>query len=216
MNLKGVIFDLDGTLVDTEEDYIYEVFQETMKCFNIYVNKEEALNFWYGQKRSELIETVYGVNSEDFWDKFVKVEDVNNRIINSYVYPDSKQVLHELKKKGLKIGLVTSAPKSISDKELELLQDFSFDSVINAHPWHGLKTKPNPDGLNKCLNDLLLNNYEVLFVGNGEEDVKAGENAGIKTLMIYRKDYQSSFDSDIKISSLNELLKESFLKELFY
>lgn len=207
MTIKGIIFDLDGTLVDTKEEYKYEVFTKTMKYFKIEVTNQEANLFWYGKQRSRLIENKYNINPRIFWKKFMEVDTIDSRIKNSYVYEDVIPALTKLKDSGKKLGIVTGAPKYVSKREVELIEGVIFDSIINANHLYNMKVKPDPEGLIKCLNDLKLGKDELIFVGNGEEDILAGRNAGIQDVMIYRGAYQDFFKPTIIINSLNELKK---------
>lgn len=206
-DIKGIIFDLDGTLIDTDELIIasyHEVFKELRPNYKL--TKEEELSF-------------LGPPLEEIFNKYFDEEfDVLVKIYRSYaekhtielakVYPNTIELLTFLKSKGYKLGVVTSRFKKSALKMLTTFNiDSFFDCVIGLDDVSN--PKPSPDGVLKCVESFNLSKEEVIFIGDAITDFQAGKNAGVKTGFVSFRE-NSNLDCDIKIESYQELL--SFFK----
>jgi len=208
MKYKAVIFDLDGTLVHTTPEYRYKVVPQTLTEFGVIASKENIDKFWFGHPDREIvIRDHFGVAPELFWKEFRKNDDINLRIKESRTYPDI-DFLAELKEKGYKLGIVTGAPEHIAYPEIKLIGEDNFDSIILAHEFKGIRSKPDPQGLFECLKILKLRPEEVIFVGNGDEDILAAKNAGIFDVLLLRGEHDFIKQApSVFINSLYELRK---------
>jgi phosphoglycolate phosphatase-like HAD superfamily hydrolase len=93
--------------------------------------------------------------------------------------------------------------------EIELL-DHLFDSVITANVMTGIEEKPSPEGLFRCLEQMEINIEHTIMVGNGLEDVLAGQAAEVTDVLIDRGRYSSNVVPTYRINSLMKL------KDLFF
>jgi FMN phosphatase YigB (HAD superfamily) len=80
-----------------------------------------------------------------------------------------------------------------------------FDSVVIAHPCNGLRSKPEPDGINACLKDMGIGPHEAIHVGNSDEDTMVSMKTSIKDYIIYREEIPLDFQPKRLIYSLHDL-----------
>lgn len=206
MQIKAIIFDLDGTLVRTTKDYRRETVTRALGRLGVAEFPQEVVDkFWFGPHRNEIITEEFGLRPEDFWPVFRKVDGLEKREKHTEPYPDVS-VLEELKHSDIRTGVVTGAPAHIAEMELGLL-DHSFDAVVIAQSSNGIRPKPHPHGLEECLEILGIDRKKALFVGNSEEDMVAAQKAGVKDVLIKRKDHnpELALQPSVVIKNLNQL-----------
>ena len=105
------------------------------------------------------------------------------------LYPESRNVLNELRRRGLMLGLVSTAYEEEIYFILERvnLEKGTFDVVVGVDTAQCMK--PHPDIFEYALRKLKIRPEEAIFVGdNVEADYKGAENAGLHSLLIDRKE----------------------------
>lgn len=179
--VRGVLFDLDGTLLDTEH-LLLTSFRYTMKTVLKQVIPDERLMAKVGQP----------LNTQmwDFTDDAVVHEELcriyrefNAKVHDDLIqiFPGTVEVLAELRRRGYPLGVVTSKRHEPAVHGLASfgLQD-SFDCLIGSDDWPVHKPDPGPV-LHGC--DLLgLSSSECVYVGDSPFDMLAGNGAGCKTV----------------------------------
>ncbi|MDH5461820.1 MAG: HAD-IA family hydrolase, partial [Candidatus Bathyarchaeota archaeon] len=127
--------------------------------------------------------------------------------VDSTLYPEVKAVLLELKRRGLKVGLISNGYEEEIDLVLERadLEKETFDIIIGVDTIK--KVKPNPDIFKYAISKLDVKPEETMFIGdNVEADYEGAENVGIHALLIDRTEKQQS---DLKtIKNLKEILSQ--------
>ena len=183
---KAVIFDLDGTLLDTIPD-IADSVNQTLKHFGAPTVDYEFVRKAVGNGARKLIERCFG-------DGFSKEEiderlDYYNRLYTdsgspkTCVYDGMGEVLIQLKKRGYKLGILTNKPQMTTDDVYETyLKQYSFDVVVGFK--QGVKVKPDPTVLNQMLADLDVLPKNAYFVGDGETDVEVSINANVNNVTV--------------------------------
>lgn len=179
---KAVIFDLDGTLIDSIPDI----------AENVNITLE---HFGYPKKDYDFILTLTGdgarnLVSRSFDGKYSGAElderlDYYNRIYTDSGSPKTKvydgvgEMLIELKKRGYKLGILTNKPQMTTDGIYErLLSKYGFDIVVGSRP--GMKVKPDPTMLLQMLKELDVLPENCYFVGDDKPDALIAINAGVK------------------------------------
>lgn len=205
---KGLLFDLDGTLIYTgfkhRETIVNKILSEFGKKL---ASKEEINKFWFEGNREELIKNNFGLDPMEFWKRYNFLDSAEFRKQFSFPYSDVGHIL-ELKNQGFLTGMVTSAPKYIADLEIGMIGKESFDYVIVATTKNGFKPKPNPHGIEECLKGLEIGMRDAIFIGNSDEDVGAAKNAGVYDVLIDRGEYKyENLNPSSTIKSLYELDK---------
>lgn len=203
--IKAVLFDLDGTLINTNE-LIIESFEHTFEILkNEYPNRDEIIS-WFGEPLF--------VTMGKFFDDVDEAIDVYREFNLKYhderisLYDNTKEVLNALNKKGYKVAIVTSKNKSTAIRALELLgiKDY-FDVIVTSDDVQNHKPHKEPV-LSAC--DLLsISSNEALMVGDSIYDIISGRDAGSKTcgvLYSFMKDEILKMDADYYIEGLMEIL----------
>jgi putative hydrolase of the HAD superfamily len=120
-------------------------------------------------------------------------------------YPEVKEVLLELRRRGLKVGLISNGYEEEIAFVVEKagLEKATFDIIVGVDT--AKKTKPDPDVFKYAIDKLEVKPEETIFVGdNVEVDYKGAENAGVHALLIDRTEKQQT---DLRtIRNLKELL----------
>ncbi len=122
-------------------------------------------------------------------------------------FPDV-DFLDELKQEGFKLGTVTGGSPHVMNVNLDILGRHYFDVFVSANPFAKppLPPKPDPTGLYRCLEELEVQPNEAFYVGNGEEDVGAAQNAGVLDILILRGEHQPpEVNASMRIKTLYEL-----------
>ena len=205
--IKGVLFDMDGVLVDSEPF----ICKAAMMMFDELGVKVLPTDFhpFVGTGENRYIGGVAELYSLD-----VDIEHVKARTYEIYgmivrnkltLLPGAHEFIAECRKKGLKLALATSADRikmEINLKEIGLLQE-TFLTIITGLDVE--KKKPFPDIYIKAAKSLFLKPHECLVVEDAVSGIKSGKSAGCKCLAV-----TSSFDA----SALQEAdwICESLLK----
>ena len=181
-DIKLIIFDLDGTLVDAYPAII-KSFNYTMRRLN------------YPIQNASVIRRAVGLGDENLLRPFIKEKDLNKAISlyrrhhkkallkGSRLFPQVNKVLGYLKNKGYKLAIASNRPTKFSwilIKHLRL--ESYFDYVLCADRLRHIK--PHPEILNKIMQKLSARPWQVLYVGDMTIDAQAGRRAKVKTIIV--------------------------------
>lgn len=178
--VQGVVFDLDGTLIDSSKGIIESLFSA------IYSNGLEPIitvndsHFFMGKSLKETLEILIPGTSQDLKDKISRhyVDHYyDNQINNAVLFPGVKRTLDKLKSKGLKLAVATAKHSFCAKAELEVTKvDHYFDTIRGTD--EGMPSKPDPELLFEICQKFKLKPSEVLMVGDTDRDVLFARNAG--------------------------------------
>lgn len=177
MNIRTVLFDLDGTLIDTNE-LIMASFKHTFAKFQLSFTDEEISTF----NGPPLEETFYNIDPERA-DEMLKVYRKHNIKHHRHyvkVFPQVIETLKKLKQKGIKLAIVTSKMRKsalIGIEETGLLPFFPVIITCDDvdHP------KPHPEPVLKALNHLNRQAKSAIMVGDNYHDIVSGQRANVLT-----------------------------------
>lgn len=202
--MDGVIFDMDGVLVDTEVFY----FERRMAFF-----QEQGLT-----PATEDIMDFVGETNQSIWKKLIP-DDATLRMKTSNVYEvyraqhptdyqallnsEVKSLFQQLKQAGRKIAIASSSPrleieKMISANDLESYLDY----VISGEEL--TESKPNPEIYLKAKAVLGPGNY--LAVEDSEIGIKAAVDAGLFTVALKHPFATNQSQANVRIDNLMEVL----------
>ena len=215
--LKALLFDMDGTLVDTERYYTLGTYK-WMKRYG-YKGSLEAIYQIIGTSMEETARIINELLDND-WpiEKTVKINDdyfnLEERIdYQKYIFPEVKEDLKKLKKLGLKMALCSASYRRDINrfiKENELAE--IFDYVVSAYEVG--THKPDPAIYLRALRELQVQNKEAWIIEDSYFGIKAGKNAHVKTLA--RKDHRFGIDQSEADQIIEDLdgLYDLVLKEM--
>lgn len=199
---KGIIFDLDGTLLYTITD-LNNSLNETFKLMNVKrVNSEELTMSQVGHGIKNLISKAFkglNVDEEKAYETFLSVYD-KKYLENTKAYEGIKELIEELNNLNIKIG-VNSNKNDKYTKELikKNFPNINLDYVLGKI--ENIKVKPDPEGVNLIIDKMNLNKDEVIYCGDSKTDYNTAYNAGIKCISV-----SWGFRSKEKLLEVNDMV----------
>ncbi|MFZ7103705.1 MAG: pyrophosphatase PpaX [Peptococcaceae bacterium] len=181
MIIKGILFDLDGTLLNTNE-LIIETFQYTYKnVLGLDVPREEIVRY-FGEP---LIDTLakYGPDKVELLVKTYRDYNFKRHDEITTIFPGVKETVIRLKEKGYLLAVVTSKKNTGAKKGLDLFGLTAYMDFLVGYD-DTKKHKPDPDPIHKALQGLDLQPAEALMVGDSHYDILCGKNAGTQTAVV--------------------------------
>ena len=182
--MKIVIFDMDGTLIDSKKDitisvnYIREVNHNLPPLSEDFI--VEAINMDVRNLPKLFYETEeYQANDKELFEEHYATQCTQN----PYLYDGILELLKDLKSAGVKLGVATNAPTPFAKRMLSSLGVADmFEMIIGADEVSA--SKPNPEMLNKILAlcEYNASTDEAWMVGDNSKDMKSAQNANIKAL----------------------------------
>ncbi|MGN1124984.1 MAG: HAD family hydrolase [Candidatus Gastranaerophilaceae bacterium] len=185
--IKIVIFDMDGTILNTLED-LTDSTNYALSKFH-YPNRtiKEVQNF-VGNGVAKLIERAIPNGLENTnYNKCLTIfkEHYKNNMYNKTApYAGIKELLINLKNRGYKTAVVSNkfdlAVKELSDKYFHKLLDVS----IGENEALGVKKKPAPDTVFKVLKEFNIKPEEAIYVGDSDVDIVTAKNANMPCISV--------------------------------
>ncbi len=181
--IKAVIFDLDGTLLDTVEDIAISC-NFVLEHFSKSPLPVEDYNLILGQGSKQLFIDILPDLSEDkqiealsvFEKHYAKQFDENTK-----VYTDINKVLTFLQVREIKMAVLSNKPNSFTKKcVFKYLRDWKFDAVYGIRD--GIERKPNQAGVIEILKELHVEPNETLFVGDTKVDMLTAKNSNMNSI----------------------------------
>lgn len=182
MNYKLIIFDMDGTILDTLDDITNSVNQ-TFNHFNLNSVSKLAVRKALGNGARRLITDLLDNKDVDFEAilAFYLNHYTNNNNIYTKPYKGIIEVLNALKK-DYKLAVVSNK----SDHLVKALNKDLFDGLfdISIGEQKGLKVKPHSDMLDYVINYFNLKRLETLFIGDSEVDIQTANNTNVNVIAV--------------------------------
>jgi len=180
---KLFIFDLDGTLIDSQTDILNSV-NHVRKNFNLPSLDLATVRSYIGDGANILVKKIF----PDATDRELKkaFEDFKeyyliHSVENTEVYPAIAEMLDKLKDR--QKAVLTNKPEAISRRILDELGIAKYFPVVWGGDTGPFK-KPDPDPIHKILVRLRVKPQEAVLIGDGINDIKAARSAGIKTVAL--------------------------------
>lgn len=179
-----VIFDLDGTLLDTLEDLTYALnYSLDLYGYN-HANIFDTRRF-IGNGIRKLIECASNDSDNNHLDiMFNRFKEYYTPHCNDYTKPYAGiiEVLEYLKSKNIKLGVVSNKAKYA----LEILVNAHFPNTFSViiGDGEGLKRKPNPEPILKAIELLGSKPQNAIYVGDSDVDIKTINNAGCNGIIV--------------------------------
>ncbi len=213
MTIKLILFDLDGTLVDSKTDITRAINYAINPLGLNELNDNETIDL-IGDGLSSLIEKIIGSKHLD------KKSDVIERFISFYsthLYDYTRPytgVIDTLKSlPAYKKAVVTNKKENLSKRLLEGLRMVEYFELVLG-PESSKEKKPSPAPVLKAMEIIGYGPEETLIVGDSNADIESGKKAGIRTIAVtygYRH-VQYLNNADYLINDFEELI--SILRRL--
>lgn len=202
--IKACIFDLDGTLADTLST-IANYGNTALKAHSYKTIEIDTYKHLAGAGRNELIRRMLrAVGDEELkgYEKVGKTYDTlyeNDVIGYTKPFEGMKDLLICLKKKHIKIAVLTNKPNNVVPEIIEVLFGRGFfDACLGQTD--NIKRKPSPDGALLIVEQFNILPEECLYIGDTNVDMQTGNSAGMPTVGVLWgfRDKQELLDSGAK------------------
>ncbi len=205
--MKVIIFDMDGTLLDSKKDITISINYVRQKHYSLLPLSEDfivqAINMEVRNLSKLFYDTeVYNEVDRDLFEAHYEKQCIQN----SYLYNGVKTLLKNLKKEGIKLSVATNAPTKFAKEMLSHLQVADlFDVIIGADKVTA--SKPDPSMLHAILNFYGFDKKKdrAWMVGDNSKDIKSAENAGIDAIFA-TWGFSPHSDFEVVIKEPKELL----------
>lgn len=182
--IETVLFDLDGTLVDTAPD---------MGCALNQLRAEhdeeplsaEVIRPWVSHGSPGLLKLAFGIDTDHH-----TYEEMRGRFLDLYVaclandsglFPEFENILAQLEQQEITWGIVTNKPGWLTDPLLEALKlDTRAACVVSGDTLP--QRKPHPAPILHAMELSGAKQASTVYVGDAERDIRAGREAGCRTL----------------------------------
>ncbi|MEM5011100.1 pyrophosphatase PpaX [Niallia taxi] len=205
--INTLLFDLDGTLIDTNE-LIISSFLHTLEIYYPGKYQREDVIPFMGPT---LMETFGGIDvnkAEEMVAKYRAFNIANHDNIVT-IFEGVYDTINTLKENGYKIGIVTTKLSDVVNMGLRLTKLDEFFDVIVALD-HVKNAKPDPEPVLMALEQLGSSPEEAIMVGDNSHDILAGKNAGTKTAgvawTLKGRDFLASLQPDYLLDNMSDLL----------
>ena len=199
---KCLIFDIDGTIIDTEKAVISSL-QKLLKVETGIDYPADELSFVLGIPGSVSLKQLNITDTEKACEKW------NNYMKEFYndirVFPDLEEIIQRLHDLKIKTGIVTSKTKQ------ELIDDFNpfglheyFDYIVCADDTN--KHKPDPEPILKCLELGRISPAEAVYIGDTSYDMQCAQSAGVDFALALWGTKDSNLNAKIKLNHPKEIL----------
>jgi phosphoglycolate phosphatase len=180
LQLKGAIFDLDGTLVNTLDD-IADTMNSILKQNGMPIHPTEKYKYLVGEGIFELTKRVLppeqwsDENAKEFVLQFRALYDQTWHD-KSLPYPGIVDLLKTLEQRGIKLGVLSNKPDSFVQKIIAwFFPDIHFCGISGEIPF--TPAKPDPSLALDIAAKMKLNTHQIAFIGDSGIDIQTGLNA---------------------------------------
>jgi len=182
VNHQAIVFDLDGTLLDTLDD-LADAANAALRQHGHPAHPVDAYRHFIGDGVWNLIERALPApaRQEDAIRACVEVMGAiyrENWAVKTRPYPGIPELLAELSRRGLMVSVLTNKPQEFSQVMLDyFFPDYAFHTVFGARPEVALK--PDPAGARLVLRAMGVQAFRAVMLGDSSVDMQTAVNAGM-------------------------------------
>lgn len=184
LDFKALLFDLDGTLLDTAPDFITAINKQLKRHGrNPLVGDAIRTSVTHGS--IGIIESVYNIKQdhpefEPLKEEFLQLylENISEK---TGLFDGLRQVLDSCKERNIPWGIVTNKPLKYT---APLMADLGLDkqSATTICPDHVANPKPDPEALILACSQINIAPKNCIYIGDHVRDIQAGKSAGMSTI----------------------------------
>lgn len=209
IRIKGILFDMDGVILDTEKLYT-RFWQEAANALGYPMTKEQAMGL------RSLNREFGAAKMQSYFDVPVNYEEVRNKrieLMNVFIEkegvelkPGIKELLTYLKEKGIKTAIATSSPIERTEKYLEAVGlTGAFDKLISGYMVK--KGKPEPDIYELAAREIGLTPQECLAIEDSPSGLLSASRANCYPVMVPDQDAPTPETESLLFAKADSLQK---------
>lgn len=206
--ITTILFDLDGTLIDTNELIIQSFLHTLGKYYPNRYSREDVLPF-IGPSLSETFSSIDPALVKEMIQEY-RTFNIAHHDDLVEEFEGVNETIATLKEKGFKLAIVTTKRLDIVKKGLELTKlDSYFEVVVTFDDVSNVK--PDPEPILLALEKLEAKPEEALMVGDNFHDILGGKNAGTKSAGVAwsakGRAHLEQFEPDYMLEKMKDLLR---------
>jgi len=214
MRLRAVLFDMDGTLLDTAPDFI-AICQAMLAERNLPAIDDQLIRDVVSGGAKAMVSATFALSPQAPEFEALRLEFLERYqvgcAVHSHLYDGMAQLLEDIERAGLRWGVVTNKPVRFAEPIVQQL-GLAERSALLICPDHVTNSKPDPEPLTLACKMLDLDPASVLFVGDDLRDIESGRDAGTRTAAvrygyIHPHDNPSHWGADVVVDHPLELRK---------
>ena len=184
MEFKALLFDLDGTLLDTAPDFI-SALNTQLKLHDRPPMPATAIRSCVTHGSLGIIQAGFGITPDDLAFDAIRKEYLdlylNNIADKTCLFDGLQAVLDTCLRRQIPWGIVTNKPWKFTQPVLEKLGLIKIAATIIC-PDHVKQPKPDPEAMFAACKELAILPSDCLYVGDHRRDIEAGRAAGMRTV----------------------------------
>lgn len=181
--IEAIIFDLDGTLIDSMDDII-EVFNCVLREQGLGKISADELRAFVGTPLERIFHTILPDDKKGMSNECARMYRelyLENCTKNVRLYPNVKDGIERLEGKMLSVATTKHTKQAVKILTHLGIAD-RFDIIIGSDKVS--KPKPDPEMLLRIIDELGVENCTTLMIGDSESDILAGRCAGTRTCLV--------------------------------
>lgn len=205
--LKGIIFDLDGTLIDSFSA-IMEGFNATLPLYGRNPLTLEETKSVVGYPLAETLGELVGEEKSAEATRIFREKYREVYLEKTFTMPHAMETLHSLHRGGYLLGVATNKHGGFSRK---IIDHLGLSHIIHTVVGEGdtPRSKPHPDILLKNLESMSIAHDEAMFIGDSPVDIETGKKAGVKTVAVptghHTKEMLAEAGAELVVDDLSKL-----------
>ncbi|MEL1233489.1 MAG: HAD family hydrolase [Candidatus Neomarinimicrobiota bacterium] len=179
MIIRAVIFDLDGTLIDTTHEIQY-IFNQLLEFYSLPKRSFDFFKANIGNGVEDLLQkSLPDDYSEDISPMLEKVKEIYAENLNKKSRPFNgiTEILNLLNENGIQIGIITNKMHHLAIRCVDTF--FPSHPIITFGAGYLYPRKPSPDSALVLADEFKTKPSEMLFIGDSSVDIKTAKNAGM-------------------------------------
>ena len=213
--MKAVLFDLDGTLIDTAADFI-RIIQDMCRDKQCEVVAADLIRTQVSEGARAMVKLVYpelDVEDPVFLAHRQRFLDIygNDIAVETDLFEGMYPLLEALESQDIPWGIVTNKPRWLSEALLKAL-NLTDRCAVLVCPEDVSKTKPDPEPMYLAAKHIQIQPEDCIYVGDHPRDIDAGRHAQMYTILaaygylpLQHKDDLTAWQADCIVNTVAEL-----------
>lgn len=205
--LKALLFDFDGTLLNTN-DLIIQSFMHVLEDkFPGQYKPEDCLRFM-GPSLTETFEELTPNEVEEMTLKYRKWNlEHHDELVKEF--DGVMETLEELRALGIRLAIVSTKRRDMIERGLNLMgASHFFELIVGIEDVKNVK--PDPEPVLLAIEKLGVGKEEVIMIGDNSHDIESGKNAGVKTAgvawSLKGEEFLNQFNPDYMLQHISDIL----------